>query len=221
MDFDTTKEKDGHAKILSAFAAHEADILIGTQMIVKGHDFANVTLVGIMAADLSLYSDSYQAPERTFQLLTQAAGRAGRGEKAGNVVIQTYSPDNYAVRLGAEQDYKGFFEFEMDYRKLLGYPPVMNMLGILFSCENRDTLEAFTKEAGKLLEDAIPDKRKVWMMGPVDAALSKIKDHYRKMIYLKSKDHESLVDLKDRLEKFMDEEKGRNVFVTFDFSSIS
>ncbi len=141
MDHDTTKEKNGHEKILSAFAQGEADILIGTQMIVKGHDFANVTLVGIVAADLSLNSGDFKAEERTFQLLTQAAGRAGRANKKGSVVIQTYSPENYAVRLGAAQDYEEFYKLEMEYRKLLGYPPAVNMLEIMFTGGDKALLE--------------------------------------------------------------------------------
>ena len=124
MDMDTTKEKDGHEKILSAFADGEADILIGTQMIVKGHDFPNVTLVGILAADLSLYADDYRASERTFQLLTQAAGRAGRAEVPGEVVIQTYDPDHYCIRTAAAQDYERFYEEEIGYRMVAGYPPL-------------------------------------------------------------------------------------------------
>ncbi len=116
MDMDTTKEKDGHEKILEAFANEEADILIGTQMIVKGHDFPNVTLVGVLAADMSLYSDDYRAGERTFQLLTQAAGRAGRGSEKGEVVIQTYSPEHYSIETAAKQDYEGFYKEEIAYR---------------------------------------------------------------------------------------------------------
>ena len=113
MDMDTTKEKDGHEKILEAFANEEADILIGTQMIVKGHDFPNVTLVGVLAADLSLYADDYRAGERTFQLLTQAAGRAGRGSEKGEVVIQTYSPEHYSIETAAKQDYEAFYQEEL------------------------------------------------------------------------------------------------------------
>ena len=117
MDMDTTKEKDGHEKILEQFANEEADILVGTQMIVKGHDFPNVTLVGILAADISLYADDYRAGERTFQLLTQAAGRAGRGSAAGEVVIQTYSPEHYSIETAAEQNYEAFYEEEMQEEK--------------------------------------------------------------------------------------------------------
>ena len=122
MDMDTTKQKDGHEKILAAFSSGEADILVGTQMIVKGHDFGNVTLVGVLAADLSLYADDYRAGERTFQLLTQAAGRAGRGEKAGEVVIQTYSPEHYSIVAAAKQDYEQFFSGRNDLSRIDGIP---------------------------------------------------------------------------------------------------
>ena len=121
MDADTTSGKGGHEAILSAFAGGQADILIGTQMIVKGHDFPNVTLVGVLAADLSLHGASYDATERTFQLLTQAAGRAGRGRLPGQVVFQTYSPEHYSVRMAAGQDYEGFYREELPYRRLLHY----------------------------------------------------------------------------------------------------
>lgn len=141
MDMDTTKEKDGHEKILSAFANEEADILIGTQMIVKGHDFPNVTLVGILAADLSLYANDYRAGERTFQLLTQAGGRAGRGEKKGEVVIQTYSPEHYCIQTAAKQDYEAFYEAEMNYRELMGYPPAEQLLAIYMTSEDEQLLK--------------------------------------------------------------------------------
>ena len=140
MDLDTTRAKDGYEKILSAFANREADILIGTQMIVKGHDFPGVTLVGVLAADLSLYTDDYQAGERTFQLLTQAAGRAGRGEVPGEVVIQTYSPDHYSIEMAARQDYEGFYEQEMQYRSLMGYPPCSQLLAVLMTGEEEEHL---------------------------------------------------------------------------------
>lgn len=130
MDADTTRTKDSYEKILSAFSNREADILIGTQMIVKGHDFPGVTLVGILAADLSLAAGDYRAGERTFQLLTQAAGRAGRGDRPGEVVIQTYQPEHYAVTYAAKQDYEGFYQEEILYREMLGYPPTAHMLAV-------------------------------------------------------------------------------------------
>ena len=133
MDFDTTRTKDSYEKILASFAKHEADILVGTQMIVKGHDFPNVTLVGVLAADMSLYSDDYRSGERTFQLLTQAAGRAGRGRRPGEVVIQTYSPEHYSIQMAARQDYEGFYEKEMNYRDLMGYPPASQLMAVLMT----------------------------------------------------------------------------------------
>ncbi len=225
MDYDTTREKQGHEKILSAFANHEADILIGTQMIVKGHDFANVTLVGILAADLSLYSGDYSSAEKTFQLLTQAAGRAGRGRKKGDVVIQTYSPDNYAVKLGAEQDYKGFYDYEMSYRRLLGYPPAMNLLGILFACENENYLTRKCHAINQVIEDKIKEKEGAGMkpmsilkIGPSQAPIAKISDKYRKMIYLKAARYKDLIDIKDTIEQYMDENPEKQLSITFDFS---
>ena len=225
MDFDTTREKDGHEKILSAFADHQVDILIGTQMIVKGHDFANVTLVGILAADMSLYSGDYLAAERTFQLLTQAAGRAGRGAKEGNVVIQTYSPDNYSIRFGAKQDYKGFYDFEMAYRKMLGYPPVMNMLGILFASENEMHLSRQCNTLSQMIDFKIqakakadPTKTPVQKIGPSEAPIAKINDKYRKMIYLKSPVYQDLIDIKDSVETYMDENPDKTLDIIFDFS---
>ncbi len=220
MDYDTTKEKNGHEKILSAFAQGEADMLIGTQMIVKGHDFANVTLVGIVAADLSLNSGDFKAEERTFQLLTQAAGRAGRANKGGSVVIQTYSPENYAVRLGAAQDYEEFYKLEMEYRKLLGYPPAVNMLEIMFTCGDKALLEKKTGLTSQLLDRNIrelaPDVRKI---GPADAPVSKINDRYRKQIYLKSEKYDELIILKDKTEEFFNREENKDIQVVFDFSA--
>lgn len=142
MDADTTRTKESYEKILSAFADEKADILVGTQMIVKGHDFPNVTLVGILAADLSLNQNDYRAGERTFQLLTQAAGRAGRGEKPGEVVIQTYQPDHYSIVHAARQDYKSFYEEEIAYRELMQYPPAAHMLAVLVTSREQEQGEA-------------------------------------------------------------------------------
>ena len=141
MDMDTTRQKDAHERILSAFANEEADVLVGTQMIVKGHDFPNVTLVGVLAADMSLYTSDYRSGERTFQLLTQAAGRAGRGERPGTAVIQTYAPEHYAIQTAAAQDYDAFYEEEIRYRELMGYPPAEHLLAVLASSEDEALLE--------------------------------------------------------------------------------
>ena len=136
MDRDTTSGKDDMGRILQTFSEGGADILIGTQMIVKGHDFANVTLVGILAADLSLFAGDYQSSERTFQLLTQAAGRAGRGDRPGEVIIQTYQPEHYCIQTAAAQDYDSFYSQEIRFRQMLHYPPDRQMMVMLAEGEH-------------------------------------------------------------------------------------
>ena len=138
MDFDTTRTKDSYEKILASFSRHEADILVGTQMIVKGHDFPDVTLVGVIAADLSLNMDDYHCGERTFQLLTQAVGRAGRGAKPGRAVIQTYQPEHYSIQAAATQDYGKFYKEEMSYRMLMDYPPAAHMMTVFGACRMKN-----------------------------------------------------------------------------------
>src|SRR5699024_1409840 len=123
MDVDTTREKNAHEKILSRFRSGEANVLIGTQMIAKGLDFPNVTLVGVVAADMSLNLPDYRSVERTFQLITQMAGRAGRADKPGRVIVQTYEPEHYGIRLAAAQDFRAFYRRESAYRRSALYPP--------------------------------------------------------------------------------------------------
>ncbi len=219
MDLDTTSTKDGHERILAAFANHEADILIGTQMIVKGHDFPNVTLVGVVAADLSLYASDYRATERTFELLTQAAGRAGRGTEAGNVIIQTYSPDNYGVITASNQDYESFYEQEIAYRSIMQYPPFANMLAILISSKNEKEGEI----ASNYLKDIICSNKsdKMMLIGPTEAAISKINDIYRKVIYLKEPDYAELVRIKNIIDgRIFYEECLKKVSIQFDFTPL-
>ncbi len=221
MDMDTTKAKDGHEKILSAFANEEADILIGTQMIVKGHDFPNVTLVGILAADLSLYADDYRAGERTFQLLTQAGGRAGRGEKKGEVVIQTYSPEHYCIQTASRQDYEAFYEAEINYRELMGYPPAEQLLAIYLTSEDEKLLERgahFLKEYAERV-----NKRKEYrIIGPVSPYVEKINDVYRKLIYIKQERYGMLIDMKDFLEKYIEVNSGfQRIRIQFDFNPVN
>lgn len=220
MDLDTTRSKEGHGKILSAFAKGEADILIGTQMIVKGHDFPKVTLVGALAADMSLYANDYHAAERTFSLLTQAAGRAGRGNREGNVVIQTYNPENYSIVAAAKQDYDLFYEQEISYRKLSNYPPVRNLLAILMTSLNEEALEKFAQEIkGKILEEQAVGTA---VIGPASASISKVQDYYRKVIYVKQENYDILTKVKDRIEKYMKEEKmDSDCFLQFDFNPMN
>ena len=198
MDMDTTRKKGSYEEILEQFAKKEADILIGTQMIVKGHDFPAVTLVGVLLADLSLHASDYMAAERTFQLLTQAVGRAGRGNLPGNAVIQTYQPEHYAVKAAAAQDYDSFYELEIAYRDLMSYPPMSGMLALLLQSANEALLEA---EAEKIktsvLEMDIPLLR---LTGPTPAVISKISDVYRRVIYLKHEDSKELYKVREMVE---------------------
>lgn len=201
MDYDTTREKDSYEKILSAFANREADILVGTQMIVKGHDFPFVTLVGVLAADMSLHVSDYRASERTFQLLTQAAGRAGRGNRPGEVVIQTYQPEHYSIQTAKTQDYLSFFEEEISFRKMLRYPPVWNMLVIHIAALEAEEAQRLAKEIHDRIASLGIDRRKLQMIGPSDALIAKVNDVYKKVIYLKSADYETLINIKDVLER--------------------
>ncbi|OUP48682.1 replication restart helicase PriA [Lachnoclostridium sp. An181] len=218
MDTDTTGGKEGHEKILSAFANGQGDILIGTQMIVKGHDFPNVTLVGILAADLSLYVDDFRSGERTFQLLVQAEGRAGRGEREGEAVIQTYSPDHYAIVHAANQDYEGFYEEEMEYRMMAGYPPCENLMAVYLSAESEDLLE---KAAFYLKEYAkrIKNRENVQIIGPSAPYVGKVHDIFRRILYFKHQEYGILIEVKNKLEEYIEINPGyQKVRVQFDFN---
>lgn len=213
MDADTTKEKGSFERIIEKFLDKEADILIGTQMIVKGHDFKNVTLVGVLAADMSLFEADYRASEKTFDLLTQAAGRAGRGEIAGDVIIQTYQPEHYAIVHAANQDYKGFYEEEAGFRDIMNYPPFGHMLSVLVAGKNE-------KEALKLSGMMCEALRKYFdsvVIGPAPSNLSKINDIYRFSFFVKNEDYEELVRIKDYLEENVNKIKKRAAQVYFDF----
>lgn len=199
MDLDTTSGKEGHRNILEKFASHEADILIGTQMIVKGHDFADVTLVGILLADMSLHCSDYRAAEITFDLLTQAAGRAGRGDRKGNVVIQTYDPEHYSIVHAAGQDYDAFYDEEMGYRELMGYPPSNHMMAVRISCADANLATKLSNELYKLT--SVDDK--VNIIGPADAAVYKINDIYNRVIYYKCRDYALLIQIKDIIENYL------------------
>ncbi len=198
-DMDPPSKKGSHNAILSAFADGKADILIGTQMIVKGHDFPRVTLVGILAADLSLYSGGYEAGERTFSLLTQAAGRAGRDSLPGHVVIQSYSPEHYSVEAAASQDYEGFYWHEILYRKLLRYPPVYRMLSLLITSREEEAAAAM---AGTVKGEAesVNEEGLLELVGPAKASVARINDSYRYLFYAKCEEEGPLLELKQRIE---------------------
>ncbi len=221
MDADSTRSKESYEKILSAFADGKADILVGTQMIVKGHDFPNVTLVGILAADLSLNQNDYRAGERTFQLLTQAAGRAGRGALPGEVVIQTYQPEHYSIVHAANQDYESFYQEEMIYRELLQYPPAAHMLAILVTSGEEERGSGVLEIFARMIKERFGDDGMLYLIGPAPAAVSKINDLYRHTLYLKHPDYERLVQIKDMLEAYNKEQDYKNLSVQFDFNPMN
>ena len=217
MDADTTRKKEDHEKILSAFAKGEADILVGTQMIVKGHDFPKVTLVGVLAADLSLNGTDYMAGERTFQLLTQAVGRAGRGCLPGEAVIQTYQPDHYSVQAAAAQDYEAFYEKEIGYRILMGYPPAKAMAVIRASCENQELLEQGIGYCRKYIEK-IYKRQDLILVGPAPESVAKVQDLYRMVLYMRHSDRKILVKITELLEQYIQINKGFDkIHIQFDF----
>ncbi|ERI92853.1 primosomal protein [Clostridiales bacterium oral taxon 876 str. F0540] len=185
MDFDTTRGKHSYEEIYRSFKNNEADILVGTQMIAKGLDFKNVTLVGVIAADLSLNLPDYRSGERTFQLITQVAGRAGRGEKPGKVIVQTYNPDNYSIIYSLTNNYEGFYNDEIVIRHDMNYPPFSKIFLINMSSKKEDILIKNIQNIGVLLKQILHDNDKIDMLGPCPCSISKINEYYRWQILLK------------------------------------
>mgnify|MGYP002942101896 CR=1 FL=1 len=217
--------------ILSGLLTGDVQILIGTQMIVKGHDFSNVTLVGVLAADMSLHVNDFHAAERTFALLTQAAGRAGRGKLPGNVVIQTYDPDHYAIRTAKEQDYEAFYDKEIEYRRLMNYPPVWNMLLVHVTSPDESECSSMAQQvydiASQMIshtdENQSPDDRHlIQLIGPADANIAKVNDIYRKVIYMKTSDYAALISIKDVIEQAVKADTAmKHANISFDFNPMS
>ncbi len=183
MDRDTMRRKGSHESLLSRFAAKEIDILVGTQMLAKGHDFPSVTLVGVLAADSGLATPDFRAAERTFQLLTQVAGRAGRGAREGEVLIQAFAPEHYSLQFAREQDYEGFFEAERKFRRALYYPPVVSLLNLVVEGESMAESASLSRRAASFLTRGVPEGVKV--LGPAFAVRSKIAGRHRSQILLK------------------------------------
>lgn len=198
MDNDTTQNKDGHFKILNEFSEHKADILVGTQMIAKGHDFSNVTLVGILDGDMSLFFSDYRSSERTFQLLTQVAGRSGRGEKKGKVVLQTFSPDNPVLELSIKYDYEGLYEREIALRKATGFPPFSDIVRIMVEGENEkiaiETLKNLYLECKDLFDK---NSGKFYFFNKMKSPVKRIKRKFRFQVLMRIKSGN-----KDLIDKF-------------------
>lgn len=185
MDRDTTGHKEAYEEIYRTFRKQEADILIGTQMVAKGLDFHGVDLVGILAADLSMNLPDFRAYEKTFQLITQVSGRAGRGDEGGLVVLQTYQPDTYPIILAARADYIGFFGQEMQVRQALGYPPCGHMLSLVLSGRDEDDLIKNIQNVAQGLREYTTGYDTITLMGPTPCLLSRIKGWYRQQLILK------------------------------------
>lgn len=186
MDRDTTRGKAAHERILRSFGAREVDILIGTQMIAKGHDFPNITLVGVVSADGALAIPDFRAPERLFQLLTQVAGRAGRGQRLGEVLIQTFRPDFESMTFAREHDFLGFFQHEIQNRRLLLYPPYTRLAKVLLDSPNPERVQAASEWLAALFAQHIADAHRLEVLGPAEAPVAKLQNRYRWHIMLKA-----------------------------------
>lgn len=191
VDRDTMSRKGEMSKTLFAFDRGEIDMLVGTQMLAKGHDFHNVTLVGVVSVDTGLGLPDFRAAERTFQLLTQVAGRAGRGQLAGSVLIQTYYPDHYALRFAAEQDYEGFYAEEIRFRQALSYPPFVVVASLMIKHKDK-TYAMRTAEILRRSLDNFNSSRQVRILGPAQASIGRLKNEYRIQILLKSDSRKAL-----------------------------
>lgn len=202
MDGDTTSGKNGHEGVLEPFREGKADILIGTQMIVKGHDFPNVTLVAALAADLSMYAGDYRSSERTFDLLMQASGRAGRGQKMGEMIIQTYNPDQYCIEAVKRQDAGLFYENELAYRRLMRYPPYTELLAVLITSGSEGQARACSEALAALLSAA----ESVSVIGPAAAGISRLKDRFRYVLYARGEE-DGLAGVKETIYRFSREKK--------------
>ena len=185
MDVDTTRTKDAHENIYNSFKNGEADILIGTQMISKGLDFENVTLVGILAADISLNIPDYRADERTYQIITQVAGRAGRGDKKGNVIVQTYTPESMSLNYAVNNNYDDLYKEEIKVRKAMNYPPFSKILLINGLSKDEAKLRNFMAKAGETLKEVLKNEKDIVILGPTPCIITKIKEKYRWQIVIK------------------------------------
>lgn len=214
MDVDTVSKKNSHEMILNKFRDDNIDILVGTQMVVKGHHFPNVTLVGVIAADSSLFMDDYRSNERTFQLLTQVAGRAGREKNNGNVIIQTYNPDNFAVECSKLQNYKMFYDEEIKFRELLKYPPFCDIIKIeINDISKNQTSKIAMQIYNNLLEQNKDEKMAIYK--PMPAPIDKIKDRYRWRIIARCRFSNTIID---RINNSIKDIKGANARVMIDIN---
>jgi primosomal protein N' (replication factor Y) len=218
LDRDSARGKGSFERILNAFRDGDIDILVGTQMIAKGHDIPNVTLVGIVLADIGLSLPDFRAAERSFQLLTQAAGRAGRGSVPGRVVIQTLNPDHYAIRLAAQQDYADFYRKEIEFRKWLRYPPFASMANVMTRAEKQEDALRMAAQLGYLLT---PPPEGVRVMGPAEAPVLRVRSEYRYQILLKAARRSTLRQVLNNLRKLAEQQKWKANTLLIDVDPLS
>jgi primosomal protein N' (replication factor Y) (superfamily II helicase) len=199
MDRDTTSKRGSHAKLLRQWETGDLDILIGTQMITKGHDVSRVTLVGALLADLSLNLPDFRSAERTFQLLSQVAGRSGRGDDPGRVIIQTYAPEHYALQPIVAHDYKNFFANEIEFRRALGYPPFGKLVNLRLDGTNSEFVEAKAQALARKIravQNRHPEYREhIEILGPAPSPIEKLRNRYRWQILLKGNQIRPLIGL--------------------------
>jgi primosomal protein N' (replication factor Y) len=200
MDRDTTSRRGDILKLLRQLRNRQIDVLVGTQMVTKGHDFPNITLVGIVCADLSLSFPDFRAGERTFQLLAQVAGRAGRGDLPGRVILQTYNPDHFCIKAARDQDFRNFFQREIEFRRALGYPPFSRLVQIRFSGKDAAAVARRARETGALCRALNRElSAAAEILGPIESPLPRIAGRYRWQLLIKGAGSAALRQLVRRL----------------------
>jgi primosomal protein N' (replication factor Y) len=218
MDRDTVSGKRQFETILQGFREGNFDILVGTQMIAKGHDIPNVTLVGVVNADIGLGMPDFRAAERTFQLLTQVAGRAGRGETPGIVLVQTINPDHYAVRFAAAQDYRLFYEKEIQFRRSMRYPPFSALANLLVRSEKQEEAMRMSGELGRLLD---PPPEGLRILGPAEAPVARLRNEYRYQLLIKAANRKVLNETLRTVRDFALESKWNATALVIDVDPLT
>ncbi len=216
MDVDTTRKKGAHERLLQKFANKEADILLGTQMIAKGLDFENVTLVGVLAADSMLHLPDFRSSEKTFQLVTQVSGRAGRHELTGEVIVQSYTPDHYSIELASHYDFERFYRKEMQIRRTFSYPPYVFLVLITITHENEQKVFSVSQQIRSKLEQRLYAGS--FILGPSPSPVARVKNRYRYQLMVKYRNEPHLQQyINEILEDFQDERR-KDLQILIDFN---
>jgi primosomal protein N' (replication factor Y) len=220
MDRDTTNTRGSRENLIRQWETGALDILVGTQMITKGHDVPGVTLVGALLADLSLNFPDFRAAERTYQILSQVAGRSGRGENPGRVLIQTYAPEHYAIQYLINHDYRGFFDMEARFRRALNYPPFGRLINLRLDGPKTHDVEKQAKSlAATLREQQAQDRnlcKQIEILGPSPAPIEKLRNRYRWQILLKGKQSSVLIEFAKRARQLMPRSRDTRLHIDVD-----